>query len=142
GGTCTVGAVLTGTNTCTVIVNGSTPGTGTVNVQADVPVSTVTVHVDTNGHGAFQVSNQKTWVDANIQITPLSATNPIGPTHTLTGHVNVNLGTGFVNAPDNTTINFSIVSGPGSFTGSSSCLTSGGTGSCTTVITSSTAGTT
>ena len=50
----------------------------------------------------------KTFVDANIQITPPTATNPVGTNHVLTGHVNVNAGTGgFVNAPDGTVITFS-----------------------------------
>src|SRR5437763_15814856 len=79
---CAGGVVLAG-NTCTVVVNSATTGTGTVNVQADVPVSTVSVHVDTNGHGAFQVSNQKTWVDARISIGQ-TGTNPAGSPHTFT----------------------------------------------------------
>ena len=37
-------------------------------------------------------------VDANIQITP-NGVNRVGATHTFTAHVNVNDGTGFVNAP-------------------------------------------
>src|SRR5205823_7723126 len=82
GGTCTVGAVLAG-NTCTVIVNSASTGTGTVNVEADVPVSTVTVHVDTTGHGAFEISNQKTWVDARVRIQQ-SGTNQAGAQHTFT----------------------------------------------------------
>jgi len=82
-------------------------------------------------------------VDANIQITPATAQNPLNTNHTLTGHVNVNSGAGFVNAPDGTTINFSIQSGPGSFVGGvSTCNTAGGTGSCTVQITSGVAGTT
>jgi hypothetical protein len=56
-------------------------------------------------------------VDANIEITPASATNPTGTNHTLTAHVKVNAGTGYANAPNGTTINFAIVSGPGSFVG-------------------------
>ena len=35
----------------------------------------------------------KTFVDANIQITPPTATNRVGVTHTFTAHVNVNDGT-------------------------------------------------
>src|SRR3954462_1447918 len=82
-------------------------------------------------------------VDANIQISPLQATNPVGTNHTLTGHVNVNSGAGFVNAPDGTLITFSIQSGPGSFVGGvNTCNTAGGTGSCTVQITSATTGTT
>ena len=62
-------------------------------------------------------------VDANVSITP-NGTNPVGTTHTFTGHVNVNDGTGFVNAPAGTTITFTIDSGPGSFVGGvSSCTT-------------------
>ncbi len=34
----------------------------------------------------------KTYVDANIQITP-NGVNPVGATHTFTAHVNVNTGT-------------------------------------------------
>jgi len=84
----------------------------------------------------------KTFVDANIQISPLTAVNPVSTTHTLTGHVNVNPGSGFVNAPNGTTITFSITGGPGSFVGSPTCTTTGGTGSCTAVITSAVSGTT
>jgi hypothetical protein len=82
-------------------------------------------------------------VDANIQINPPTANNPVGTNHTLTGHVNVDTGGGFVNAPAGTAINFSIVSGPGSFvSGINSCTTIGATGSCTVQITSATTGTT
>jgi uncharacterized repeat protein (TIGR01451 family) len=96
------------------------------------------------GNGAFLPSDGPCEplrvVDANIQITPASAVNPISTNHTLTGHVNVNDGSGFVNAPNGTTISFTIISGPGG--GQGSCTTSGGTGSCSVVITSATPGTT
>ncbi len=80
-------------------------------------------------------------VDANIQISPATDTDPVNDTHTLTGHVNVNPGTGFVNAPNGTTITIAITSGPGT-PASQTCSTSGGTGSCTVAITSATTGTT
>ena len=81
--------------------------------------------------------------DANISISPATATNPVGTNHVLTGHVNVKPQFSFVNAPDGTQITFSIVSGPGSFVGGvNTCTTSGGSGSCTVSITSPTAGTT
>jgi hypothetical protein len=81
-------------------------------------------------------------VDANVSITP-NGTNPVGSTHTFTGHVNVNDGSGFVNAPAGTTITFTIDSGPGSFVGGvSSCNTVAATGSCTVTITSAVPGTT
>jgi len=101
------------------------------------------LHVETDGTADNSGDAVKTFVDANIQITPQSATNPISTNHTLTGHVNVNTGTGgCVNAPNGTTITFAIVSGPGSFVGASSCTTFGGTGSCSAVISSSATGTT
>ena len=81
-------------------------------------------------------------VDANVSITP-NGTNPVGTTHTFTGHVNVNDGSGFVNAPAGTTITFTIDSGPGSFVGGvSSCTTVAATGSCTVTITSAVPGAT
>ena len=83
--------------------------------------------------------------DANIQITPPTAGNPVKTNHTLTAHVNVNTGGGFVNAPDGTTITFTLTNSGGAtavFVGPSSCSTTGGTGSCSVVISSPTAGTT
>src|SRR6266542_3801063 len=50
-------------------------------------------------------------VDANIQITP-NGVNRVGASHIFTGHVNVNAGAGFANAPDGTQISFTIDSGP------------------------------
>jgi uncharacterized repeat protein (TIGR01451 family) len=98
------------------------------------------------GNGAFLPSDGPCEplrvVDANIQITPASAVNPISTNHTLTGHVNVNDGTGFVSAPAATTITFAIVSGPGSFAGPNICTTAASSGSCTVMITSAVAGTT
>ena len=58
-------------------------------------------------------------VDANIQITPPDATNRINQNHVFTAHVNVNDGTGQVNAPIGTTINFTTNGAP-----SGSCTTS------------------
>jgi hypothetical protein len=74
-------------------------------------------------------------VDANVSITP-NGVNRIGQQHTLTGHVNVDPGTSPVNAPDGTTIAFSINGGPPSL----QCTTSGGTGSCQVSYTSAVTG--
>src|SRR5205823_3540565 len=117
GGTCTVGAVLAG-NTCTVVVNSATTGTGTVNVQADVPVSTVSVHVDSNGHGAFQVSNQKTWVDARITIQQ-SGTNQAGSPHTFTVTFTKDLCPARFAAELGATVAAVSISGAGAITGGS-----------------------
>lgn len=75
--------------------------------------------------------------DANIQISPLTATNDVRNNHVLTGHVNIEPAgaAGFQNAPDGTTITFAIASGFGSLN-ATSCLTSAGTGSCSVILTS------
>ena len=82
-------------------------------------------------------------VDENL-ITPLLAANNPGANNTMTTHhINDNSSAGFKNAPDGTTINFSILSGPGSFVGGVySSNSPGGTGSCTVQITSAVTGTT
>ena len=83
----------------------------------------------------------KTFVNANIQITPANATNPIGTNHVLT--ITVNALNGTIDAGPHTAT-ASIVSGPGSFVGSPTCTYTGGgaTASCTVTITSAVAGTT
>ena len=83
--------------------------------------------------------------DANIQISPSAATNPVGTNHTLSGHVNVNVGAGFVNAPAGTVITFTITNAGGAnatFVGASTCTIQDTSGSCNIVISSTAAGTT
>ena len=72
--------------------------------------------VNSAGHRAFQATYQGdatytgstgaceplTVVDANIQLTPPTATNHVGTNHVVTCHVNVNDGNGFANAPAGT----------------------------------------
>ena len=68
-------------------------------------------------------------VDANIQITPSRGTNRVEHVRTRSaGHVNVNDGTGFVNAPDGTMITFAFVGAHVGTLSSSSCLTGSGSG--------------
>jgi uncharacterized repeat protein (TIGR01451 family) len=148
GGTCASGTGANGQ--CTLVISSPTAGTTTAIATASLTLLGVALTRDTdpatagigggpNGSGPAV----KTWVDANIQITPASANNAVGTNHTLTGHVNVNAGSAFANAPAATTIGFSILSGPGSFVGGvNSCATIGATGSCTVQITSGTTGTT
>ena len=73
GGTCGSGPT-NASGQCTMIVNSTTVGTATVNASATVNVAggvgSANVDVATNGYGAFNISNQKTWVDARISITP------------------------------------------------------------------------
>ncbi len=127
----TIGA----TGSCTVTLNSSTPGQTVVRAATSVVVGGQTLNRATGDGLAGDSANAvKNWVDANIQISPLTDTNPLGEAHVFTGHVNVNTGTGgFVNAPAGTTINFNIVSGPGSLS-APSCTTIGTTGSCTVTL--------
>jgi uncharacterized repeat protein (TIGR01451 family) len=103
-------------------------------------INGASITVTTDGVAPNSGDTVKTFVDANVQISPPSAINPVGTNHTLMGHVNVNKGSGaFEVAPDGTQISF-VLSGAGSFVGPSSCTTAGGTGSCSVVISSSATG--
>src|SRR5262249_16273741 len=135
-----------GTGSCTVQITSTIAGTTTIHAITTVSVGGVSL---TRATGDGRVGDgpdaQKAWVDANIQITPATANNAVSTNHTLTGHVNVNSGSGFVNAPDGTVITFTLTNSGGAgaaFVGPSSCTTSGGTGSCTVVISSPTTGST
>src|SRR6266542_1619439 len=130
-----------GTGSCTVAISSATAGTTTLNATTTVLVGGVSLTFTTNGSGGNSGPANKTWVDANIQITPATDTDAVGDTHTLTAHVNVDPGTGFVNAADGTVITVAITGGPGT-PASQTCTTAGGTGSCTVTITSATPGTT
>src|SRR4029079_4412931 len=83
----------------------------------------------------------KVWVNANIQITPATDTDPVGDNHVLT--ITVNAVNGTLDAGPHTAT-ASIVSGPGSFVGPNTCTYTGGgpTASCTVTITSAVVGTT
>src|SRR5262249_7478217 len=106
--------VLSYTNgTCTSPPSGSGGAGLDASGHADVTRFTVTpaagrfsFAAESFGDSTYQSSDSAceplTVVDANIQITPTSAQNPIGTTHTVTGHVNVNDGgeNGYTSAPD------------------------------------------
>jgi uncharacterized repeat protein (TIGR01451 family) len=142
--TCTTAGT---TGECSIMLNATTPGATTLHASTTVGVGGSTLSRATaDAKPGDSGDAVKTFVDANIQITPPTANNPIGKNHTLTGHVNVNAGSGgYVNAPDGTTISFAVRNTGGAsaaFVGPSSCQTAGGSGSCSVVIVSSTVGTT
>jgi hypothetical protein len=133
---------------CTIVFTSASAGkvTGTATAALSVAGS-APFTVATNGVAPNSGPAVATFVDANIQISPSTATNPAGSNHVLTGHVNVNLGDGggFVNAPAGTTIAFSLSDAGGAtatFVGPSSCTTNNATGSCTVTISSPTGGST
>jgi hypothetical protein len=133
-----------GTGTCDVVITSSTVGTTTVNAATNVSVMGVVLHRSTNGVAGNSGPATKNWVDANINITPANATNPVGTQHVLTITVNALGGT---IDPGPHTATASIVSGPGTFVpavGGNTCTYTGGaaTASCQVTITSAVAGTT
>jgi hypothetical protein len=129
-------ATLLATGSCSVTLSSATPGVTVLNASTTVVVNGVTLTRATgDAHSGDSFNATKNWEDANIQISPLTAFNEIGATHTLTGHVNVNDGTGYVNAAAGTVINFSVVSGPGALS-APSCATALLTGSCSVTLSS------
>jgi hypothetical protein len=131
------------TGSCSVTDTSSTVGVDVVSASTTVTVkgtfSAVMLTRSTDGTHGSSGPATKEWVDAKISITP-NGTNAVGATHTFTGHVDVNPGTGFVSAPAGTVINFSIAAGGVGTLTPASCSTVGTTGSCSVTDTSSTAG--
>ncbi|MBA2383191.1 MAG: DUF11 domain-containing protein, partial [Actinobacteria bacterium] len=124
---------------CTVIVSSTVTGTSSVHASGTVTVGGVAIAVATNGYGAHDVSNGKTWVDARITIGT-TGVNQVGDPHTFTVSVEKNDGTGWSDAAG-VTIN-STSTGVGSITGGT-CGPTGPTnavGDCTIIVNSNVAG--
>src|SRR5205085_7523680 len=114
-GTCTApGANTDSAGQCTITFNSPTPGKVTGHASATLSIGTpaATFTVQTDGTGLNTADAVKTYVDANIQINPPTALNPVNTNHVFTAHMNVNdgSGAGFVNAPEGTQITFTKVS--------------------------------
>ncbi len=126
---------------CTITVNSSHAGQANVGAQENISVA---------GSPSFFISTlgpaTATWVDATIQESPATQTNQVNTTTPVSGHVDVDDGTGIPgNAPNGTTISFSLTNAGGAtaaFVGPSSCTTAGGTGTCSISINSPTLGST
>src|SRR5262249_1255888 len=85
------------TAACTVTITSATVGTTIVQATSNIPVTGVVI-TRTTGTAANPASGgsgnaAKNWVDANIQITPPTATNVVGTNHVLTITVNALGGT-------------------------------------------------
>jgi LPXTG-motif cell wall-anchored protein len=131
--------------TCTLTINSNLPNNFTANVTAVVTMGTVAVtrSTATNPGPGGTGPATKTYVTANIGLTPLVADDPVGDLHTLTARVTTNNGSGIGQpqvAPNGTVVSFTLVSGPGTLA-SPSCTITNGLGTCTDVLTSSVAGT-
>ena len=138
--TCATPQVDAGVATCTLTINNPTADIFTANASATVTIGGVVFNLTTNGQGNNSGPATKTYVDADIQVTP-DGVNEVGDPHTVTGHANVDDGTGKANAPAGTVITFAIASGPGSLS-ANQCATLGTTGSCSVTLNSSQPGVT
>jgi hypothetical protein len=116
---------------CTVVATSATAGTSTMTAAADVPVAGATVH--------RTATASLTAVDASLALTASTTTGAVGQPVTLTGSASINLGAGFVSAPDGTLITFSLTGGPGSLS-AQTCTTANNTGTCSVTLSASSAG--
>jgi hypothetical protein len=137
---------------CAVTFNSPTAGKVTANASVTITVGGVTLTRDTDPATANVGAGPggsgpavKTYVDANITITP-SATNEVGKPHTFTITVqrDTGAGTGLVNVPNGAKPVVTLTNGNGAaFNISSNTCTTTGTvaGKCTVTFTSPSAGT-
>ncbi|MBS3792504.1 Ig-like domain-containing protein, partial [Candidatus Bipolaricaulota bacterium] len=131
----TTKTVNTSGGTVSVDIVSSTPGTNTISATADIHDG-VKAQTGTDPSGDDVT---KDYVEAQISLTPESDSNAVGDSHNFTATLEVNDGTGWV-AGAGETVEFAILSGPGSL--SSASATTDGDGEATVTLTSTAAGTT
>src|SRR5205085_9705072 len=136
-GTCTQGVANTDAGgQCTITFTSNTTGRVTAHASATLAVNgSAPFTVETDGAGLNSGNAVKTFVDANIQITPQTAINPISTDHTLTIHVKINAGqgAGFASAPAGTAVTASLTNSGGAsavLVGPTTCMNVGTTVSC------------
>jgi hypothetical protein len=137
---------------CEVTFTSTTAGIVTGHAEADVVITGTTFHVATGASSTTGGPDAvKRFVDAKISLSPLTDTNGITEDHVVTVTVQQDDGlaaadggdgvSGWANAPDGTSVSFSLANNTASAVfknGISSCNTTGG--SCTITITTTTAG--
>lgn len=79
---------------CTIVFSSPTTGLVTGNASATVPVGSTSFNVSTNGTAPNSGSALKRYVDARIQLSPLTDTNGITENHVVTADVDVDKGDG------------------------------------------------
>ena len=150
-------AVFVGGNTCltvggscSVTINTTTAGGVDIHATTTFNVLGVSLTRATGTGGLNSADAHKTYVDAQIDVTPLDDTNPVNQPHTINATVQQDDGIaapggdnvdGFGPAPDGTLVTFSFVTntaGAGFVGGINTCNTTGG--SCSIQINSANAG--
>lgn len=122
--------------------------------------ATATIPIDVDGDGVADITlvrmtdgsttvdglqnsdpTLKRWVDARLTLSPEAAANQIDSEHVITALLEFDYGdgAGWVPAPDGETILLAIVDGPGELS-DDSCVTDGGDGNCTVILTSAVTG--
>ena len=122
GGTCQSGTTDAAGN-CTVTVNSAVTGEVIVHAEASVNVGPSPIAVQT-GAGEYDEDGVKTYVDADISITPATDTNAVGKEHPMTITLRRDLGDGQgMQAFAGETVSAAVTSGTCSFVGASSGTT-------------------
>src|SRR5439155_1344843 len=99
---------------CTITTTSNTAGKVEAHASSTLTIVGLPVTVATDGVPPNSANAVATFVDANIQISPQTATNPLSTDHKLTGHVEVNDGSGaFAKAASGTTITSSLTNSGG-----------------------------
>jgi len=109
---------------CTFLVTDNGPGTLTLNVTA-IADTTVDGNPFANIALTTPATTTKTWVNVAVTVTPPTATNLVGQTHTFTAHVDVVGLNGPQPAPDGAMVTWTF-DGPGTIdAGATTCDTIG-----------------
>jgi hypothetical protein len=128
--TCGASVAFNGnTATCTLTINNPVPGVFTAHATASFTISGATVTRSTDGTAPNSGDATKTYVDARIAVSPLTATNAVGQPHIITATVSQDPGTGFVAAPNGTLVTFSLLNNAAGATfvgGVNTCTTTAG----------------
>ena len=129
GDTCATGTDANGN--CTITFYSNSAGTVTGHANTTVYIDSEPIPVETDGVAPNSDDAVKTYVNAKIEISPLEYTNSVDTQHELEACVMVDYGDGggWVNAPDDTPIDFTEISDTASseFVGGiDSCLSTDG----------------
>jgi hypothetical protein len=136
------GTTGTTSGECTIEFHSDTTGTVTGHASVDLTVEGVSLHRETDSVAPNSGNAVKTYVDAQIDVSPLEATNEVNDPHEITATVQQDPGTSvFGPAPDGTLVTFSLLNnsaGAAFVGGVNTCTTT--SGSCSVSINTSTAG--
>ncbi len=136
---------------CSVFINTDTAGSVDIHATTTFDVGGESVTRETDGQGNNSVDANKVYVDAQIDLTPLTATNEVNSAHTITATVQQDDGLatggdgvdGWAPAPDGTVVTFSLLNntaGADFVGGVDTCTINNGLGTCSVDINTSTAG--